>query len=66
MGLSDVIDVGFKQDVDVIPVGAEFTGNPAIAGVMVVRHGLLSVKCNSALQNPQQGLHGRLSMVYSV
>jgi hypothetical protein len=36
--LSDVIDVGFKQDVDVVPVISELTGNPAVGGV-VIRHG---------------------------
>jgi len=40
--LSDVVDVGFKQDVNEVPVCAEFTGDIPVAGVMVVRHDLLS------------------------
>jgi hypothetical protein len=40
--LSDVIDVGFKQDVDEVPVITELTGNPAIRWVVVEGHDLSS------------------------
>jgi hypothetical protein len=31
--------MGLKQDIDVVPVGSKFTGNPAVGWVVIVGHG---------------------------